>query len=330
MRGHISRTAIGLMATAAAVTAATSVAGCRSERLAGRDESGKTETHAAAPTLAVAAHAAGHGREEERVAEGGLAVTQGGFTLWPDAPRVREAGVERRFTFRILGEDGKPVREFTPQHEHPLHLVVVRTDLKHFQHLHPQVDADGVWSVPLRLPEAGTYRLMADFVSRDSARVLGTNLMAGGDFDPETLPESADRAETDGYAIALERPADLRPGQTAPLRFRVTRSGETGESARPVVLTPVMGARGHLVALREGDLAYLHAHPGEAAGPADMRFDLAMPGPGRYRLFLQFGEGGAVHTAAFTLAVEPAGSNAAGDVEDRGHDVGSHAHHHSH
>jgi hypothetical protein len=52
------------------------------------------------------------------------------------------------------------------------------------------------------------------------------------------------------------------------------------------------------VALREGDLAFLHVHPVDGLG-----FMATFPSPGRYRLFLQFEHEGEVRTAAFTQAV---------------------------
>ena len=68
---------------------------------------------------------------------------------------------------------------------------------------------------------------------------------------------------------------------------------------RQVAIQDYLGAKGHLVALREGDLAFLHVHP-----DADrLRFGATFPGAGRYRLFLQFQVDGQVHTAAFTQAV---------------------------
>jgi hypothetical protein len=73
---------------------------------------------------------------------------------------------------------------------------------------------------------------------------------------------------------------------------------------------PYLGAGGHLVALREGDLAYLHVHPGghgdeEAAQTHDdaVTFVSTFPSEGRYRLYLQFKHDGRVHTAAFTREV---------------------------
>ena len=51
--------------------------------------------------------------------------------------------------------------------------------------------------------------------------------------------------------------------------------------------------------LRVGDLAYLHTHPeGDR-----LAFDVALPSPGAYRLWVQFRLDGVVRTAAFTQEV---------------------------
>ena len=60
-----------------------------------------------------------------------------------------------------------------------------------------------------------------------------------------------------------------------------------------------LGAGGHLVALREGDMAFLHVHP-TGDGPS---FAATFPTPGRYRLVLQFRHDGRVRTVAFTQVV---------------------------
>jgi hypothetical protein len=65
-------------------------------------------------------------------------------------------------------------------------------------------------------------------------------------------------------------------------------------------LPAYLGARGHLVALRDGDLAYLHVHADEER----LVFEADYPTAGAYRLFLQFQHGGRVRTAAFTVDAE--------------------------
>ena len=83
------------------------------------------------------------------------------------------------------------------------------------------------------------------------------------------------------------------------------------KGGRPVTtLQPYLGAYGDLVALRTGDLAYLHTHVVGTAGAADddtggpdLAFATTFPTAGTYRLFLDFRAGGVVRTAAFTVEV---------------------------
>jgi hypothetical protein len=75
-------------------------------------------------------------------------------------------------------------------------------------------------------------------------------------------------------------------------------------------LQPYLGAYGHLVALRTGDLAYLHVHPdgtpdnGMTAPGPDVTFWATAPSAGDYRLFLDFRHGDVVRTAEFTVRAE--------------------------
>ena len=69
---------------------------------------------------------------------------------------------------------------------------------------------------------------------------------------------------------------------------------------------PYLGAGGHLVALREGDMAFLHVHPteDEDASESGIGFGATFPTQGRYRLFLQFQIEGRIQTVAFTEEVK--------------------------
>jgi len=230
----------------------------------------------------------------------GLAVSQDGYTLAPVTTNL-PAGVEQAFRFVVAGPDGRPVTEYTEEHDKDLHLIVVRRDLSGFQHVHPTMAPDGTWSIPLTLPAAGDYRAFADFVpAGGEGLTLGVDLRAAGDYAPAPLPAPSRTAEVAGYTVELA--GDLRPGEASDLTLSVSRDGE------PVTdLDPYLGAYGHLVALRDGDLAYLHVHPhGEpgdgttTAGPA-IDFTAEVPSAGTYRLYLDFSHGGVVRTAAFTV-----------------------------
>jgi hypothetical protein len=236
----------------------------------------------------------GHGG----AAAGGLAVSQDGYTLQAARTFFR-AGQPARFAFRIVDAQGRTVRggyELESQRE--LHLIVVRRDTATYAHLHPTKDASGTWSTALTLPKAGVYRAYADFQIGGKRRTLATDLFVPGEFRPRPLPAAAPIARADGYQVSLAAKGVKGGGESA-LTFRVTRNG------RPVDdLQPYLGAKGHLVALREGDLAYLHVHPDEAKLEAnEIQFMAEFPTAGRYRLFLQFKADGKVRTVAYTLEV---------------------------
>ena len=92
----------------------------------------------------------------------------------------------------------------------------------------------------------------------------------------------------------------VRAGRETPVTFAVLRDGQPLEA-----LDAYLGAKGHLVALREGDLAYLHVHPTEGGSSRsnEVGFMATFPTAGRYRLFLQFQTGGKVRTVAYTVEV---------------------------
>jgi hypothetical protein len=267
------------------------------------------------------AEAAGHGDAHSgTVAEAatdqpaGLASSRGGFTLTPTDP-TPAAG---NFSFRITGPDGAPVTAFDVEHDKRMHLIVVRRDTTGFQHVHPEMAPDGTWSVPLDLPAGGSYRAFADFAPTGGAgTTLGVDLAVPGTFEPvEHAPSRT--SQVDGYTVELA--GELVPGQASPLTLTVSKDGQ------PVTdLQPYLAAYGHLVALRDGDLAYLHVHPDGAPGdgvtPAgpQIEFVAEVPSAGGYRLFLDFQHDGVVRTAEFTVPTGPAVPGAPPAHADDGH-----------
>lgn len=241
-----------------------------------------------------------HGAQPAATAVRGLAVAQDGLRLVL-ADTTATAGRTERLAFSVVDDKGDVVREFDVAHERRMHLIVVRRDLTGFQHLHPVQAGDGTWATPVKLGVPGSYRVFADFTRSGKAVTLAADLQASGDADLRPLPAVRRSAEAGG-GLAVKRAGalDSEAGHPATLAFTATSGGAAA------ALQPYLGAGGHLVALREGDLAFLHVHPtddpaGWAAGR--VAFETHFPTPGRYRLFLQVQTGGAVRTAAFTEEV---------------------------
>lgn len=250
----------------------------------------------------------------------GLSLDADGYLLSPiTAPAA--AGEAGELSFRILDPAGAAVTEFAEAHEKDLHLISVRTDGTEFRHVHPALDTNtGVWSLPWTWNEAGTYRVYADFTPAGddtSGITLTRTVEVGGDFTPVASAVTR-TAETDGYTVTVD--GDLVVGTTSDLTVSIARDG-----APVTTVEPYLGAFGHLVALREGDLAYLHVHaggadpaPGETTGP-QIPFAAQAPTAGRYLLYLDFQVDGEVHTARFVLDAEPAGTRQHDDTHSGGH-----------
>ncbi|MGX5359053.1 heavy-metal-associated domain-containing protein [Kocuria sp. KH4] len=230
----------------------------------------------------------------------GVSMEQSGYLL-QEVSAPGTTGDAGELSLTIAGPDGAPVTEFETSHERQMHLIVVRSDGTGFRHVHPVMDEAGRWSLPWQWEAAGTYRVYADVVPIGAGQnlTLTSTLDVAGAFTPGT-PEASTTDEVDGYQISVE--GDLSVGSTSELAISVTRDGQ------PVTtLEPYLGAYGHLVVLRAGDLAYLHAHPegaepvaGEASGPA-VEFATTAPSRGRYYLYFDFQVDGQVRTAQFTL-----------------------------
>ncbi len=223
---------------------------------------------------------------------GGLLVAQDGYVLEPE-DRLVDSG---ELAFTITGPDGRPVESYELLHDRELHLIVASRDLRQYAHLHPERDAEGRWSVDLPPLPAGSYRAFADFQPAGAEQLtLGVDLTAPG-LAPEPAPlrpRSTDRV--DGYELTLDRTSD-----STEVAVTVRRDGEV------VTTEPYLGAAGHLVALRDGDLAYLHVHPldDEPAGP--VRFAVEVPSAGTYALFFDFQVDGVVRTARFVIDADAA------------------------
>ncbi|MFJ8692641.1 hypothetical protein [Streptomyces roseolilacinus] len=254
----------------------------------------------------------------------GLQISQAGYTLDLKTPRIT-AGEKNELRFAIRDQEGRQVTTYRREHGKELHLILASRDLVTYRHLHPTRAADGTWSTPVTLPAAGSYRVFADFTPATEGATnltLGADLAVSGTYKAPALPEPAATTSVDGYTVTLD--GDLRPGKAAELILTVNRDG------RPVTdLQPYLGAYGHLVALRSGDLAYLHVHPngepGDGAtkpGPS-LSFASTAPSVGTYRLFLDFQHDGTVRTAAFTIKTD----RAAGATEPAvGGEQGNHRH----
>ena len=227
-----------------------------------------------------------HGAESGPESATGLSDAAAGFRFRLEADAIR-AGVRGRMAVS-LERDGEPfTRLGTSPGEPQLHLIFVRRDLAGYVHVHPRRAGDS-FTTSVTLPSSGIWRAYADFEADGEKIVLGRDVFVPGRFTPERLAAPRRAVIVDGYDVRLRRGTELT--------FEISRGGRA-----VIPLQPYLGAAGHLVAIRQDDLAYLHVHPRERSQPGSITFEAELAEPGRYALFLQFRHRGNVHTVPFTL-----------------------------
>ncbi|MER5638437.1 hypothetical protein ABT095_15935 [Kitasatospora sp. NPDC002227] len=181
----------------------------------------------------------------------------------------------------------------------------MRADLSGFQHLHPTMTADGIWTAPLAALRPGNWRIYtqltpADGPGKGTMMVLSRPLTVPGQADTTPLPAATGSTTVDGYTVTVE--GQPTAGQAAPLKVTVSKDG------KPVTdLQPYLDTYAHLTAFHAGDMAFAHLHPQtpvtSGTGGPTLPFHAELPKAGDWRLFLQFQTGGTLHTAALTLKV---------------------------
>ena len=225
------------------------------------------------------------------------------WPAWPSSPESGRltAGATTTWRFRIVDCDGKALRDFEPEHAKLLHLIVARTDLTGYQHLHPRLRHDGTWSVAIATPRAGA--LPRDRRLRDRRpQVRRRHDARAFPARPPTrrLPAPSLHARADGYDVELQRPGRAAGGRAgaADLPHHPRRPARRRPPALPRRLRPprrAARARSRLL-----------ARPPQRRGPRKRRHHLRHRGPrtpARTGCSCSSRPTGRVHTAAFTQTV---------------------------
>ncbi|MBM3779101.1 MAG: hypothetical protein FJW23_12865 [Acidimicrobiia bacterium] len=218
---------------------------------------------------------------------------------------------------------GDLVKRFEVVHDRYYHFFVISQDLTFFEHLHPEQELDGTWSITVTLPKPGHYRLLSDFVPTGGTPQFVALPLTTAGYDGDLLADTATLVpdevpkKTVGHLTASVSfdPTPLVSALHVHLTFQITRA-DTGE---PVTdLQTYLGAFGHILMVSEDAVDYVHSHPVEmipagidpetARGGPNIIFEGMLPRPGRYRAWAQFRHQEQVLTFPFTFEAVALGS----------------------
>jgi hypothetical protein len=196
------------------------------------------------------------------------------------------------------------------EHEKKIHLIAVSEDLSWFDHIHPELGADGAYTVKEKFPFAGKFTLFADYKpSGANHTVDNLNVVIAGTIPP-AKKYGADKltgAGGDGFSVSLSP-----DGGKFLTNMSMHINGvmmQNGTAVDVNTLEDYLGAKAHMVVVSLADKKYLHVHPSVEDGKFDLHttFDK----PGLYRGWIQYQSKGKVYTSDFVFNIDEgsAGTN---------------------
>ena len=198
-----------------------------------------------------------------------------------------------KFTINDL-QAKKPISDLDIVHDKIMHVVLVRDDLKHFEHVHPEAAGQGVFSVPFNFTASGTYRIWIDFTIDGMQHIV--------DFDIN-VPGNAEAGEKDtlgGLKVNFISSKEIAEGKETELKFEIFDSNNN-----PVPITEkFLAANAHLIAIDETLEEFNHNHDESFDKGNKIAFKHKFTKSGKYGLWVQFLVEGKVRTAGFDIAVE--------------------------
>ena len=193
----------------------------------------------------------------------------------------------------------RPVHDFVVVHERLFHAFVVGQDLNYFNHGHPTLQGDGVFTYPVVLPTGGMFRVLGDFYPDGATPQLITEtVVVPGDAPaPARLTRDYSTKTDQNMTVSLNMlPAQATAGTRTQMEFHV----EPADGFQKY-----LGAWGHMLAASDDLIDMIHLHPLRAVDN-DVRFDVVFPRAHAYRVWVQFQRKGVVNTVHFDVPVEEA------------------------
>jgi Heavy metal binding domain len=259
------------------------------------------------------------------------------FMAYASEPAQLEAGKAAKLSLtpKIKGNEATPV-PLDIEHDKKMHLIVVSADLSYFDHIHPEFQGTGNYDIKVigkdekftaryanetRFDQGGDYILFADYkptgANHQLERIPVT--LTGTPYKAQKFTAQKSTSMVDGYEISFvpEGGKFVSEG-TMHISAIVKKDGKEIPADQ---FENYLGAKAHVVMIKEDTQDYLHVHPEVVDGRLDLHTTFGKTGV--FRSWLQFKAGGQIHTADFTLLVEQ------GKAPESTHDEGA-AHGHEH
>lgn len=201
---------------------------------------------------------------------------------------------------------GNTVTNFDIFQEQLMHLIVVSNDLQFYNHIHPEYNKNGKFSIATQFPKAGTYTLFSDYKpSGESEQVAALKVVVDGNSSPVNYIDTnlAKTFDNTKVELTFDKPT-IKAKEDITLIFNLKNAASNLEVTD---LEDYLGEKGHLVIVRKSDSItrenYIHAHALPNITDGKVKFATQFPKPGKYKLWGQFKRQGKIITSDFWVEV---------------------------
>ena len=201
----------------------------------------------------------------------------------------------------------KPVTAFDVAHEKRFHLLIASEDFGWFLHEHPEMSADGTWTVNVDFPFGGDFWVYGDVAPvGKGSQILISKVKAPGvrSMRPANWSLNMGPSSDQGTSGTFGFVDGPEVGKNGTVKLNLEHEG------KPVSdLEKWLGAWAHLMIFSPDGQTVVHSHPNEGAegdalaAKGEVHFSARFPKAGKYRVFAQFQRDGKIHTLPFTIEV---------------------------
>ena len=226
--------------------------------------------------------------------------------LGDDTSRIK-AGEKFTFSFipKLKKDENSPVI-LDEIHERKAHLIFVSEDLEYFNHIHPEVEQNGKYSVETSLPFGGKYILFIEYKPRGNEKITELiNITVAGKQKPDKI-YTLESYTYKGKEYSVELSNNEKVIANLDSRIFVSIYKDKNEITENQ-LENYLGEKAHAVAISLNDRNFLHVHPMVMGNKLNLHINFGKPG--FYRLWVQFKKDEQLYTSDFVLKAIQADKN---------------------
>lgn len=207
---------------------------------------------------------------------------------------VIQPGKELFLKFAVKDLDAQPIEHFDIAHDKTMHAVLVRNDLMHFGHIHPEMKEQGVFTVPYNFSASGLYRIWIDFTIDGMQHIVDFDISVPGNS------QAIEKNVLGDLNLSFFAPNEIIAGNQTELKFEIH-----DKNGNPFPITEkFLGADAHLISIDKSLEEFQHNHDEKLDKDNKLSFIYVFSNPGKHKVWIQFQAKGSTKTAVFDINVK--------------------------